>query len=58
MKPGIAGWAQVDASYGASVEDSRHKLEYGLHHGKNCTPVLDPDPAEGPARRAVTGGAR
>ncbi|HVR91730.1 MAG TPA: TIGR03013 family XrtA/PEP-CTERM system glycosyltransferase [Novosphingobium sp.] len=41
VKPGITGWAQVNYPYGASVEDSRHKLEYDLYYAKNYTPFLD-----------------
>ena len=29
------------AAYGASIEDSRHKLEYDLYYAKNYTPFLD-----------------
>ncbi|HMO69904.1 MAG TPA: exopolysaccharide biosynthesis polyprenyl glycosylphosphotransferase, partial [Novosphingobium sp.] len=32
VKPGITGWAQVNYPYGASIEDSRHKLEYDLYY--------------------------
>jgi len=41
VKPGITGWAQVNYPYGASVEDSRAKLEYDLYYAKNYTPFLD-----------------
>lgn len=41
VKPGITGWAQINYPYGASVEDSRHKLEYDLYYAKNYTPFLD-----------------
>ncbi len=41
VKPGITGWAQVNYPYGASIEDSRHKLEYDLYYAKNYTPFLD-----------------
>lgn len=41
VKPGITGWAQVNYPYGASMEDSRHKLEYDLYYAKNYTPFLD-----------------
>ena len=40
-KPGITGWAQVNYPYGASIEDSRNKLEYDLYYVKNYTPFLD-----------------
>lgn len=41
VKPGITGWAQVNYPYGASIDDSRHKLEYDLYYAKNYTPFLD-----------------
>jgi sugar transferase (PEP-CTERM system associated) len=41
VKPGITGWAQINFPYGASVEDSRSKLEYDLYYAKNYTPFLD-----------------
>jgi len=41
VKPGITGWAQINFPYGASIGDSRHKLEYDLYYAKNYTPFLD-----------------
>jgi len=41
IKPGITGWAQINYPYGASIEDSRHKLEFDLYYAKNYTPFLD-----------------
>jgi sugar transferase (PEP-CTERM system associated) len=41
VKPGITGWAQINYPYGASIEDSRRKLEYDLYYAKNYTPFLD-----------------
>jgi sugar transferase (PEP-CTERM system associated) len=41
VKPGITGWAQINYPYGASVADSRCKLEYDLYYAKNYTPFLD-----------------
>ncbi|MCB2076593.1 MAG: TIGR03013 family PEP-CTERM/XrtA system glycosyltransferase [Novosphingobium sp.] len=41
VKPGITGWAQINYPYGASIADSRHKLEYDLYYAKNYTPFLD-----------------
>jgi sugar transferase (PEP-CTERM system associated) len=41
VKPGITGWAQINYPYGASIEDSRQKLEYDLYYAKNYTPFLD-----------------
>jgi len=41
IKPGITGWAQISYPYGASVEDSRQKLQYDLYYVKNQTMFLD-----------------
>ncbi len=41
VKPGITGWAQINYPYGASINDSRQKLEYDLYYAKNYTPFLD-----------------
>ncbi len=41
VKPGITGWAQLNYPYGASEEDSRHKLEFDLYYIKNYTLFLD-----------------
>ena len=41
VKPGITGWAQVCYPYGASLEDSRYKLEYDLFYIKNMSVLLD-----------------
>ena len=41
MRPGIAGWAQVNYPYGASVEEALGKLRYDLYYVKNWSPVLD-----------------
>ena len=41
VKPGLTGWAQVNYPYGASIDDSRQKLEYDLYYAKNYTPFLD-----------------
>jgi exopolysaccharide biosynthesis polyprenyl glycosylphosphotransferase len=41
VKPGITGWAQVMYPYGASIEDSYHKLEYDLYYAKNISIRLD-----------------
>ena len=41
VKPGITGWAQINYPYGASIDDSRHKLEFDLYYAKNYTPFLD-----------------
>jgi lipopolysaccharide/colanic/teichoic acid biosynthesis glycosyltransferase len=41
VQPGFTGWAQVNYPYGASVEDSRRKLEYDLYYMKNMSLFLD-----------------
>lgn len=41
VKPGLTGWAQVSYHYGASVDDSIHKLQYDLYYVKNHTLFLD-----------------
>ncbi|WP_326522759.1 TIGR03013 family XrtA/PEP-CTERM system glycosyltransferase [Sphingomonas sp.] len=41
VKPGITGWAQINYPYGASIEDSRQKLEYDLYYAKNYSLFLD-----------------
>lgn len=41
IRPGITGWAQVCADYGANVEESRTKLEYDLFYVKNASLLFD-----------------
>ena len=41
VKPGLTGWAQVMYPYGASVEDTRRKLEYDLYYIKHHSLYLD-----------------
>jgi|SRR5436190_77895 len=41
VRPGITGWAQVKYQYGASVEESRTKLEYDLFYIKHMSILLD-----------------
>ena len=41
VKPGITGWAQVNAPYGASLADARDKLRYDLYYVKNRGVLLD-----------------
>jgi len=41
ITPGITGWAQIKYPYGASVEDSLHKLEYDLYYVKNMSLLFD-----------------
>ena len=39
--PGLAGWAQINFPYGASVEDALAKLQYDLFYVKNRSIALD-----------------
>lgn len=41
VKPGVTGWAQVTFRYGASLQDSLHKLEADLYYIKNMSFLLD-----------------
>jgi sugar transferase (PEP-CTERM system associated) len=41
VRPGITGWAQVKYQYGASVEETKTKLEYDLFYIKHLSVVLD-----------------
>lgn len=41
LKPGVTGWAQVNQSYAATVEDAVEKLQYDLYYIKNLSLWLD-----------------
>jgi sugar transferase (PEP-CTERM system associated) len=41
LRPGITGWAQVRYRYGASLEETRRKLEYDLYYIKHQSIGLD-----------------
>jgi sugar transferase (PEP-CTERM system associated) len=41
IRPGITGWAQINYSYGASLEDAHRKLEYDIYYIKNMSLILD-----------------
>lgn len=41
VRPGITGWAQINYPYGASLEDTVHKLESDLYYVKNMSLLLD-----------------
>jgi exopolysaccharide biosynthesis polyprenyl glycosylphosphotransferase len=41
VRPGLTGWAQVQYSYGASIEDAFNKLEYDLFYLKNMSFIFD-----------------
>ena len=41
LKPGLSGWAQVNYSYGASIQDAKNKFSYDLYYIKNFSNLLD-----------------
>lgn len=41
IKPGLTGWAQVNYSYGESLDDSLVKLQYDLYYIKHRSIFLD-----------------
>ncbi len=41
VKPGLAGWAQLNYPYGASVEDSMEKLKFDLYYVKHQSLLFD-----------------
>ncbi len=41
VRPGIAGWAQLNYPYGASVEDAYQKLQYDIYYIKHRSFWLD-----------------
>ena len=41
LKPGLTGWAQVNYSYGETIEDSLIKLQYDLYYIKHRSLFLD-----------------
>jgi lipopolysaccharide/colanic/teichoic acid biosynthesis glycosyltransferase len=41
VRPGLTGWAQVQYTYGASIEDAFRKVEYDLFYLKNMSIVFD-----------------
>lgn len=41
VKPGLTGWAQISFRYGASIEDSRRKLQFDLYYLKHMSFELD-----------------
>lgn len=41
VKPGLTGWAQINYSYGETLEDSLMKLEYDLYYIKHRNIFLD-----------------
>ena len=41
VKPGLAGWAQLNYPYGATEKDAYEKLQYDLYYVKNNNVVMD-----------------
>jgi exopolysaccharide biosynthesis polyprenyl glycosylphosphotransferase len=41
VRPGITGWAQVNYSYGANLEDTIEKLKYDLYYVRYYSLLLD-----------------
>lgn len=41
VKPGLAGWAQLNYPYGATEKDAYEKLQYDLYYVKNNNIVID-----------------
>lgn len=41
IKPGLTGWAQVNAKYGSTTEDALEKLQYDLYYIKHRSFLLD-----------------
>ena len=41
IRPGLTGWAQVRYQYGASLEETKRKLEYDLYYLKHLSLGLD-----------------
>lgn len=41
IKPGIAGWAQVNFGYASTIEETATKLEYDLYYIKNRNMIMD-----------------
>jgi len=41
IRPGLTGWAQVRYGYGATLGETKHKLEYDLYYVKHMSVGLD-----------------
>ena len=41
VKPGVTGWAQIKYHYGASLNDTREKLQYDLYYIKHMSFLFD-----------------
>ncbi len=58
IKPGLSGWAQVKYRYGASVADTREKLQYDLYYIKHRSVIFDLGVILQTIRIALAGGGR
>jgi sugar transferase (PEP-CTERM system associated) len=59
VRPGLTGWAQIQAPYASSVEESLEKLKYDLYYIKNLSFALDMTILASTARTVLLGrGAR
>ncbi len=58
VRPGLTGWAQINYPYGASVEDSKQKLQFDLYYIKNYSLRLDIDIFLRTVRVVVFGAGR
>jgi lipopolysaccharide/colanic/teichoic acid biosynthesis glycosyltransferase len=41
IRPGVTGWAQVNAGYAATHRETLEKLSYDFYYLKNMSPLLD-----------------
>ena len=41
VKPGLTGWAQINYTYGSSIEDTKEKLSYDFYYIKNRSFIFD-----------------
>ena len=41
VKPGVTGWAQINYSYGSSIDDAFVKLQFDLYYIKNRSLAMD-----------------
>ena len=41
LRPGVTGWAQINAAYAADLEGTVRKLAYDLYYIKHVSPILD-----------------
>ncbi len=58
IKPGLSGWAQVRYRYGASIADTKEKLQYDLYYIKHRTLIFDLAIVLQTIRIVMVGGGR